>query len=54
MNDLEGEAPPAKWWCNFCGFRTDDEDLYLKHSCADELKKQGKKPAAAKDRTHCS
>jgi hypothetical protein len=45
---------PGEWWCNFCDFRSDDEDLYLKHSCAEELKKRGTDPAGKKGQTHCS
>jgi hypothetical protein len=40
------------WWCNFCDFKTEDQAVYLKHSCADELKKQGKS-AQAGDKKHC-
>jgi len=34
---------PAKWWCNFCGFATDDQREYLQHSCVDVLEQQGQK-----------
>lgn len=33
---------PAKWWCNFCGFATDDQKQYLQHSCTEELARQGR------------
>jgi hypothetical protein len=32
----------AKWWCNFCDFKTDDQKEYLSHSCAEVLKQKGK------------
>ena len=35
------EQQEGKWWCNFCGLRTDDQEQYLSHSCQDELKKHG-------------
>lgn len=28
-------------WCNFCGFKTTDQETYLKHSCKDILESQG-------------
>jgi hypothetical protein len=40
------------WWCNFCNFKTQDQAVYLKHSCAEELKKQGQSPQAG-DGRHC-
>ena len=42
------------WWCNFCNFKTEDQALYLKHSCADELKKQGLLASRPGDKTHCA
>jgi hypothetical protein len=39
-------APKQEWWCNFCDFKTTDQAIYIQHSCADELKKQGKEPKA--------
>lgn len=45
-NKPETEAnAPAKWWCNFCGFTTDDEREYLQHSCVDVLAAKGQTPA---------
>jgi hypothetical protein len=44
--------PKPTWWCNFCNYKTKDQAAYLKHSCVDELKKQGKSPAAG-DKKHC-
>lgn len=41
------------WWCNFCNFKTEDQAVYLKHSCVDELKKQEPSPRSG-DRSHCS
>jgi hypothetical protein len=41
-----------EWWCNFCNYKTSDQAAYLAHSCVEELKKQGKTPAAS-DRKHC-
>lgn len=38
---------PAKWWCNFCGFATDDQQEYLQHSCVDVIKQQGRTVAPA-------
>ena len=34
---------PAKWWCNFCGFATNDQKEYLQHSCAEVLQQKGQK-----------
>ncbi len=31
----------GKWWCNFCDLRTDDQEVYLSHSCQEELRKRG-------------
>jgi hypothetical protein len=46
------EAKQGKWWCNFCDLRTDDQELYLSHSCKDELEKKG--VAAPKELSnHC-
>jgi hypothetical protein len=33
----------AQWWCNFCGFATNDQKEYLQHSCADVLQQKGQK-----------
>lgn len=38
------QKAPAKWWCNFCGFATNDQNEYLKHSCAEILAKEGRTP----------
>ena len=44
------EQRKPKWWCNFCNLATDDQEAYLKHSCQEELKKQGKTiPAGSKN-----
>jgi len=32
-------------WCNFCGFKTSDQELYLKHSCKEILEAQGQSTA---------
>lgn len=48
-----GTTEKPTWWCNFCDFKAEDQALYLKHSCADELKKAGK-TAEKSDKTHCS
>ena len=45
-------APKQEWWCNFCNYKTDDQSAYIAHSCAEELKKQGKAPTAT-DKKHC-
>ena len=37
------QSAPAKWWCNFCGFATDDQNEYLQHSCAQVLQQKGQK-----------
>lgn len=47
-----GAASKQIWWCNFCNYKTEDQADYLKHSCAEVLKKQGK-PAGPGDKTHC-
>jgi hypothetical protein len=39
-------AAPAKWWCNFCDLRTNDQKEYLAHSCVEVLERQGKKLTA--------
>ena len=41
-----------KWWCNFCNYRTDDEELYLAHSCIDVLAERGELPNS-KERNEC-
>jgi hypothetical protein len=41
------------WWCNFCNYKTEDKDAYLKHSCVEELKKQGRAPAPG-NKNHCN
>ncbi len=38
-------TPRQEWWCNFCGYRTDDREAYLVHSCLDELAARGHAPA---------
>lgn len=35
----EQKKTAGKWWCNFCNFRSDNEQEYLNHSCTDELEK---------------
>lgn len=47
-----GATEKSTWWCNFCDFKTEDQALYLKHSCTEELKKRGKSVQGG-DRTHC-
>jgi hypothetical protein len=37
------QAAPAEWWCNFCGFATNDQKEYLQHSCAEVLQQKGQK-----------
>jgi hypothetical protein len=37
----DGTAAP-EWWCNFCDFKTNDQKVYLSHSCAEVLKQQSK------------
>ena len=44
--DGQGKEAPAKWWCNFCGFATDDEREYLQHSCVDVLAAKGQTVAS--------
>ena len=34
----------SKFWCNFCGFVTEDEQVYLAHSCAEELRRKDQLP----------
>jgi hypothetical protein len=45
------KAKAAEWWCNFCDFRTDDEQEYLTHSCKDVLAARGvdAKPTGANE-----
>jgi hypothetical protein len=31
---------PGKWWCNFCDYRSDDEEEYLAHSCVETLEQR--------------
>ena len=45
-DDRSSDTKQKKWWCNFCGFRTDDEKAYLAHSCKDELAKKKDDPKA--------
>ena len=40
------------WWCNFCGFRTDERKAYLTHSCGEVLARQGKSSDPGTE-THC-
>lgn len=42
----------STWWCNFCDFKTQDQALYLKHSCTEVLERRGKS-AQGGNRTHC-
>lgn len=42
MSQPETVRKEAEWWCNFCGFRTDDRQAYLAHSCRDVLEAKGK------------
>jgi hypothetical protein len=42
-----GTGGAAKWWCNFCDFKTDDQKAYLAHSCQEVLKQQGRTPQAS-------
>jgi len=37
----EDNTESSQWWCNFCGFRTDDAKVYLAHSCKDVLAERG-------------
>ena len=46
------EAKQGKWWCNFCDLRTDHQEVYLSHSCQEELKKRGVAAPAEKS-DHC-
>ncbi|HEY3332998.1 MAG TPA: hypothetical protein VGK19_23395 [Capsulimonadaceae bacterium] len=39
-------------WCNFCGFKTTDQEVYLSHSCKDILDAQGKNTAPT-DQKEC-
>jgi len=49
----EPKNPEPRWWCNFCGYQTDDADAYLAHSCRDVLEqKQGQLPDLGTE-THC-
>jgi hypothetical protein len=52
--------PPPKesnkastFWCNFCGFVTADEEVYLSHSCADELRRKDQLPSPDVRENHC-
>jgi len=54
MKQEERKASPAEYWCNFCGFRSDDEEEYLRHSCTKEIERKGENPAAGRGRNHCS
>jgi len=53
MSQSPKAAPPARWWCNFCGFKTDDRRLYLAHSCTEVLESQGKKIPASGTERNC-
>ncbi len=41
------------WWCNFCNYRTTDPTAYLRHSCAEELKKQPPQTTSSGGKSHC-
>jgi hypothetical protein len=49
---VENEPAP-RWWCNFCGFRTDDEQAYLAHSCREELARKQSPPPDVGTERHC-
>ncbi len=43
----------SRYWCNFCGFRSDDAKEYLGHRCTEELRRsESAPPEKGKDR-HC-
>ena len=49
----EPKNPEPRWWCNFCGYQTDDADAYLAHSCRDVLEqKQAQLPEIGTEK-HC-
>jgi hypothetical protein len=43
----------SKFWCNFCGFVTADEQVYLSHSCADELRRKNQLPPSDVRENNC-
>lgn len=45
----EGTTHPL-WWCNFCGYRTDDRKAYLAHSCAEILEGKGESAGPGTER----
>ncbi len=46
------ESTDSILWCNFCNFKTTDQEEYLKHSCKDILEAQGKDMAPT-DQKEC-
>jgi hypothetical protein len=53
-------SPPPKesnqtstFWCNFCGLVTADEQVYLSHSCADELRRKDQLPPSDVRENNC-
>ena len=52
MTDAKETKSEPRWWCNFCGYKTDDREAYLAHSCREVLESQGKPPASGTQR-HC-
>lgn len=42
-----------RWWCNFCGYKTDDREAYLAHSCREVLERQGKSVPSSGTEPHC-
>jgi len=43
----------SKYWCNFCGLVTTDEQAYLAHSCAEELRRKEQLPPPDVREDHC-
>ncbi|HET9888648.1 MAG TPA: hypothetical protein VFR10_14160 [bacterium] len=52
-NKPKAAVKESKYWCNFCGLVTADEQLYLSHSCKEELRRKERLPSSDVREDHC-
>lgn len=48
-----GTTNESKYWCNFCGLVTTDEQTYLSHSCTEELRRKDQLPSPDVRENNC-
>jgi hypothetical protein len=54
MTDLPLPPPEeSTFWCNFCGYRTENPQDYLAHSCVEVLERSGRPPEEPGASPHC-